>query len=192
MNFTLAKAARRAYILIMGSELIQIRGGTRSDALDVARVHEEAWRSTYQGIIPHLHLEKIIAHRGPGWWERTLKRPGSGMLLLTFNGTVQGYASFGAARIASSPKTGEIFELYLAPVFQGMGFGKQLFLEARRLLQRQGRRRLVVWALAENEPACAFYGRLGGTPSVSAPEHYGTVTLNRLAFVWEPVGRATR
>jgi GNAT superfamily N-acetyltransferase len=176
----------------MGSEMIQIRPGTRSDAQDVARVHEEAWRSTYQGIIPHLHLEKIIAHRGPAWWERTLKRPGSGMLLLTFNGTVQGYASFGAARIASSAKTGEIFELYLAPVFQGMGFGKQLFVAARRVLQQQGRRRLVVWALAENEPACAFYGRLGGKPSVTAPEHYGTVTLNRVAFLWEPVGRATR
>jgi GNAT superfamily N-acetyltransferase len=185
-------AADPAYILWMGSEMVQIRAGTRSDAQDVARVHEEAWRSTYQGIIPHLHLEKIIAHRGPAWWERTLKRPSSGMLLLTFNDTVQGYASFGAARIASSAKTGEIYELYLAPVFQGMGFGKQLFLAARSVLQKQGRRRLVVWALAENEPACAFYGRLGGKPGVTAPEHYGNVTLNRVAFLWEPVGRTTR
>lgn len=176
----------------MGHETVQIREGTRSDAQDVARVHEEAWRSTYQGIIPHLHLEKIIAHRGPAWWERTLKRPGSGMLLLTFNGSVQGYASFGAARVATSAKTGEIFELYLAPVFQGMGFGKRLFLAARGALQKQDRSRLLVWALAENEPACAFYGRLGGKPSVTAPEHYGNVTLNRVAFLWEPVSRTTR
>ena len=172
--------------------MIQIRAASRGDAQEVARVHEEAWRSTYQGIIPHLHLERIIAHRGPAWWERNLRRPGSGMLLLTFNGTVQGYTSFGAARVASSPNTGEIFELYLAPVFQGMGFGKQLFVAARRALQKQGRRRLVVWALAENESACAFYGRLGGKPSVTAPEHYGNVTLNRVAFLWEPVGRTTR
>lgn len=176
----------------MGSQIVQIRPGTRVDAPEVARVHEEAWRSTYQGIIPHLHLERIIAHRGPGWWERTLKRPGSGMLLLTFNDTVQGYVSFGAARIATSAKTGEIFELYLAPVFQGMGFGKKLFFAARGILQKQGRRRLVVWALAENEPACAFYGRLGGKPGITAPEHYGDVTLNRVAFLWEPVGRTTR
>lgn len=176
----------------MARELVQIREATRSDAAEIARVHEEAWRSTYQGIIPHLHLEKIIVHRGPAWWARSLRRPGSGLMVLTFDGKPQGYVSFGAARIASSGKTGEIFELYLAPTFQGMGFGKKLFLAAKAAMEAKGRRSLVVWALAENEAACAFYGRLGGTRSATAPEHYGHVTLNRVAFVWERVGRTAR
>ncbi len=176
----------------MGKELIKIREGVRSDAAEIARVHEDAWRSTYQGIIPHLHLAKIIIHRGPAWWARTLRRPGSGLLVLSFDGKVQGYVSYGAARIAPNSRTGEIFELYLAPTFQGMGFGKMLFLAAKRALELKGRRSLVVWALAENEAACAFYGRLGGKRSATAPEHYGNVTLSRIAFLWEPVGRAAR
>jgi ribosomal protein S18 acetylase RimI-like enzyme len=105
---------------------------------------------------------------------------------------VQGYASFGAARVATNGRTGEIFELYLAPTYQGLGFGKKLFLAARRSMELKGRRSLVVWALAENEPACAFYGRLGGTRSATAPEHYGDVTLHRVAFLWESVSRAAR
>ncbi len=182
----------RAYNFSMSGERIHIREATRSDAADIARVHEEAWRSTYQGIIPHLHLEKMIARRGPAWWARSLRRPGSGMLLLLFGGTVQGYASFGAARALSGHRTGEIFELYLAPTFQGLGFGKKLFNAARRALELKGRRSLIVWALAENESACAFYQRLGGKPSATAAEHYGDVTLSRVAFLWESVRRPAR
>ena len=173
----------------MSGEGVQIREATRNDAADVARVHEEAWRSTYQGIIPHLPLEKMIAHRGPAWWARSLRRPGTKVLLLTFGGTIQGYTSFGAARALSSPRTGEIFELYLAPTFQGLGFGKKLFYAARRALELKGRRSLIVWALADNESACAFYQRLGGKQSATAAEHYGDVTLSRVAFFWEPVSR---
>jgi ribosomal protein S18 acetylase RimI-like enzyme len=171
---------------------IQIREAVRNDALDIARVHEEAWRSTYQGIIPHLHLEKMIVHRGPAWWAKALRRPGTNILLLSFGGVVQGYTSFGAARALSGHRTGEIFELYLSPTFQGLGFGKKLFYAARRSLELKGRRSLIVWALAENEPACAFYERLGGKQSAAAAEHYGNVTLSRVAYFWEPVGRPAR
>lgn len=176
----------------MASERVQIREATREDAAAIARVHEEAWRATYQGIIPHIYLEKLIAHRGAAWWARNLQRPHSGMLLLAFDGTVQGYASFGAARIPSGPRTGEIFELYLTPTFQGLGFGKRLFMSVRRILEARGRKSLVVWALAENETACAFYDRLGGRRSATAPERYGSVTLNRIAFFWESVRRPAR
>jgi ribosomal protein S18 acetylase RimI-like enzyme len=176
----------------MSNEFVQIREAERGDAPDIARVHADAWRSTYQGIIPHLHLERIIAYRGPGWWARGMRKADSGLLVLRFDGAIQGYASFGAARILSGPRTGEIFELYLAPTFQGLGFGKKLFMAARRALETRGRRSLIVWALAENKSACAFYERLGGRLSATAPEQYGEVTLNRVAFFWEPVRRHAR
>jgi L-amino acid N-acyltransferase YncA len=176
----------------MGTQLVEIREAARSDAAAITRVHDEAWRATYQGIIPHLYLEKMIVRRSPAWWMRSISRAHSRMLVLTFNGVVQGYASFGAARVPRRANTGEIFELYLAPTFQGLGFGKQLFAAACQALARQGSRSLLVWALADNEGACSFNSRLGGRQSANAAETYGDAMLRRVAFFWEPVGRIAR
>jgi ribosomal protein S18 acetylase RimI-like enzyme len=176
----------------MAKKLVEIREATRSDAGGIARVHDEAWRATYQGIIPHLHLERMIVRRSPAWWARSLSRRRSRMLVLTFNGIVQGYTSFGTARNQRRSKTGEIFELYLAPTFQGLGLGKKLFMAARQALTRQGSRSLLVWALADNEGACDFYSRLGGRRCATSAETYGDVSLSRVAFYWESVDRPTR
>ena len=79
---------------------------------------------------------------------------------------------------------GEVFELYISPPFQGVGLGKRLFSNVQRALRAEGLSRLVVWALKDNEMACAFYGGLGGAIAAVAPERYGDVTLTRVAFVW--------
>ena len=91
-----------------------------------------------------------------------------------------------------APFGGEIFELYVDTGYQGLGFGKELFREAYKELKRDGRRSLLVWALAENEMACRFYNHLGGRQCGSSPERYGDTTLHRVAFLWEPVSRHAR
>ena len=177
----------------MGSELVQIRAATRSDAQDVARVHEEAWRSTYQGIIPHLHLEKIIAHRGPAWWERTLKRPGSGMLLLTFNGIVQGYASFGAARIASQRQDRRnLSSCIWRRCFRGWASANSSF--SPRAACCTSRAAAGSWSgrWPRMRPLALSMGGLAASPASPRRSITATSTLNRVAFLWEPVGRTTR
>jgi ribosomal protein S18 acetylase RimI-like enzyme len=165
----------------MGQAVIQIRDATPGDVPEIARVYKEAWRFTYQGIIPHLHLEAIIAHRGTDWW---VKRCDGGLIVGTFNDVPQGYAVLGRAVSAPVPDAGEIFELYVAPTFIGIGLGQRMFLAARESLQKDGCRGLIVWALADNEAACAFYSHLGGACIASRPEHFGNVTLTRLGFYW--------
>ena len=66
----------------MGSDLISFRTAITNDASAVAVIHEAAWRSTYQGIIPHLHLERMIARRGPRWWQQQIERGANVTLLL--------------------------------------------------------------------------------------------------------------
>ncbi len=176
----------------MTTKLARIRPAKPPDSAAIARVHEEAWRSTYQGIIPHLYLQKLIARRGEGWWSRTVRRSKTRVHVFTFDGEVRGYVTFGAARTPGRANIGEIYELYLSPAYQGLGFGRALFLAAYDVLKREGRRSLLVWALAENETACGFYSRLGGRQCGSSPERYGDTTLHRVAFLWEPVGRHAR
>jgi GNAT superfamily N-acetyltransferase len=167
----------------MGTELIAVRRARAGDCEALAKIHEEAWRSTYQGLIPHLYLERMIARRGPNWWHRQLERGGH-LKLVMFDGVPQGYVSFGEARGPWPWPAGEVFELYLSPSFQGVGLGKRLFKAARQSLRAENLHRLVIWALEENRMACEFYAHLGGRTAARASEKYGARTLQRIAFVW--------
>jgi ribosomal protein S18 acetylase RimI-like enzyme len=167
----------------MAMDLVSFRAAVPRDARAVADIHEAAWCSTYQGIIPHLHLKRMIARRGPLWWQQQIER-GISLTLLIFDGVPQGYATWGQARGTWPWPAGEIFELYVMPAYQGVGLGRRLFSIVKKALKREGLERLVVWALKDNETACAFYGGLGGAVAAAAPERYGEVSLTRVAFVW--------
>ena len=91
-----------------------------------------AW---YRGIIPGRELERMIARRGPSWWRSAIQRR-SRLVVLDFDDAIGGYASYGRNRVPAMNFGGEIFELYIAPEFQGLGFGKRLFSAARKDLCR--------------------------------------------------------
>jgi len=167
----------------MDTKVAQIRPGRASDAVKLAEVYTEAWRVAYQGIIPHLPLERMLARRGMGWWDSALG-PSKPLLVLDFGGEPAGYATFGRSRIGRTPFQGEIFELYLHPIYQGLGFGERLFAAARKKLAERRLKGVVVWALADNEAACNFYRRLGGKAVAEGAERFGDVTLRKLAFAW--------
>ncbi|MBV9247179.1 MAG: GNAT family N-acetyltransferase, partial [Methylobacteriaceae bacterium] len=93
-----------------------------------------------------------------------------------------GYASYGRNRVPALPYRGEIFELYLAPEFQGLGFGKRLFESARKDLADHGYASTLVWALADNERALGFYQHLGGKVVRRAQERFGDEVRGRVAF----------
>src|SRR5208337_4794290 len=118
----------------MGIELVTFRRAQCPDAQAIAAIHDASLRSTYQGIIPHLHLERMINRRGPLWWERQIER-GSKITLFLYDGVPQGYAAWGEARGTWPWPAGEIFELYVSPVFQGLGFGRRLFEAVRQDLK---------------------------------------------------------
>ena len=88
--------------------------------------HDEAWRTAYQGIIPGPELDKLINRRGAEWWEGAIRK-GSRISILAFGDTLAGYANYGRNRARSLTYDGEIYELYLRPEFQGLGFGRRLF-----------------------------------------------------------------
>ena len=71
-------------------------------------------------------------------------------------------------RIGSSrqrgPYQGEIYELYLDPIYQGLGLGEHLFEGCRHTLDMRKLNGLIVWALLDNTAACDFYWRRGGRP----------------------------
>ena len=168
----------------MSTILIEVRRAKASDANAVAATHDDAWRNAYRGIIPGAELEKLISRRGPCWWESAIRK-GSRVSLLVFGDRVAGYANYGRNRARSLHYDGEVYELYLRPEFQGLGFGRRLFTSARRDLAQSGLKSLVVWALSDNEPAVEFYRALGGRAVARSSEKFGARVLDKVAFGWQ-------
>jgi ribosomal protein S18 acetylase RimI-like enzyme len=167
----------------MSTVLIEIRRAKPADATLVAATHDAAWRTAYRGIIPGPELEKLISRRGPRWWENAITK-GSRVALLQFGDRVAGYANYGRNRARSLFYDGEIYELYLCPEFQGLGFGRRLFTAARRDLAQSGLKSLVIWALSDNDPAVSFYKALGGRAVARSSERFGTRVLDKVAYGW--------
>ena len=168
----------------MSTILIEVRRAKPSDATAIASTHDEAWRGAYQGVIPGAELEKLINRRGPQWWDSAIRK-GSRITVLQFGERIAGYANYGRNRARSLFYDGEIYEIYLRPEFQGLGFGRRLFSAARKDLNQSGLKSLVVWALSDNEPAMEFYRALGGRAVARSSERFGTKTLDKVAYAWQ-------
>ena len=167
----------------MSDLLVSIRHAKSQDAPGLSRVFEQAWREAYQGIIPGVALERMLARRGPRWWQSTVSR-GRPLCVLDIGQGIAGYVSYGRCRDRALPAKGEIDELYLAPEYQGLGFGRRLFKAVRNDLADREMDRLVVWALADNERACRFYEGMGGRSIAQVKERIGGVSLSKVAYLF--------
>src|ERR1700752_5456738 len=128
----------------MSTTLIEVRPAKAADATAVAGTHDEAWRAAYQGIIPGPELDKLINRRGPHWWDTAIRK-GSRVAILAFGEQVAGYANYGRNRARRLHYDGEIYELYLRPEFQGLGFGRRLVTAPRRGFAPRGLKSFIRW-----------------------------------------------
>ncbi len=191
----------------MESPSILIRAARISDAADLSKVHRASWFNAYHGILNGSALRESVARRNSVWWRSAVEKlnaepasigPGSPspdagsrrsrLLVLEFDGRAVGYANFGTARRSYLPQSiarwGEIFELYLAPEFQGLGFGRTLFHQVRKELKEMGLGPLIVWALEENDLATGFYLAMGGERFVRSHEIFGGIQTPTIGYHW--------
>jgi ribosomal protein S18 acetylase RimI-like enzyme len=160
-----------------------IRRARSEDAASLSQVFDASWREAYQGVIPPLALARLMARRGPRWWLAAIgrRRP---IAVLDIGDTIAGYVSYGRCRDGSLDAEGEIDELYLVPEYQGLGFGTRLFKAVRNDLGDCGLKRLAVWALVDNDRACAFYDHLGGEVVARRTERIAGADLAKAAYLF--------
>lgn len=160
-----------------------IRPAEKSDAPAIADVHASAWMNAYSGIIPHRTLDGMISRRGESWWRNALSSSNA-ILVAEVAGKTAGYATLGRNRTRQLVQQGEIYELYLKPEYQGLGFGGRLFAAARSRLGDFGLKGTVVWALEDNSRALGFYEALGGIDVAEGAECFENRSLRKIAYVW--------
>jgi GNAT superfamily N-acetyltransferase len=161
---------------------VVVRTAKTADAARLSAVCRDSWQHTYTGIIPHTDLNNILARRDATWWRSRL-RAGEQVLVVEVGGSIGGYATSGPARSRGSYQ-GEIYELYLSPVFQGLGLGEYLFEASRYRLDQRRLQGLIVWALVANDGAIDFYARRGGRPVARVHERFGGTRLEKVALAW--------
>lgn len=161
---------------------VSVRNARPADAAALTQVFRASWRLAYTGIIPPLHLEREILRRDVMWWRRAIAAERN-LLVILHDETVAGYATCGRAR-GGGRDLGEVYELYLAPVYQGLGLGMHLFEACRATLDGLHLEHLIVWALEANEKASTFYLACGGRPARRSCVRFGKISTPRIAFEW--------
>ena len=168
-----------------------IRKAQPTDASAIAKVHVDSWRTTYAGIIPADFLATLSYERREASWRETLAAPDSSRFTIVAEdakGEIVGFASGGPEREGDPLYQGELYAIYLRQSQQRQGLGRQLTAAVvERLLQR-GLPSMLVWVLADNQSARAFYETLGGQPLNHEKElTIGGASLIEVAYGWSDI-----
>lgn len=143
-----------------------LRVAALADVPGIARVHVDSWRTTYAGLIPDSILANISLERRTQNMERFIRSQpeNATTYVVEEGGGIVGFAQCGPNRDleTDSAFSGELYGIYLLQEWQGKGLGKQLVQAVARFLLSHRVESMIVWALANNLPACSFYKALGG------------------------------
>ena len=148
--------------------MIEIRAATPDDADDICDAHVASWRVGYAHVFPEsvLYADDFDASRR-AFWRAWRFDPGCKVLVVTIDGRVVGFSSFGPERPRPTPIgiRGEVWAFYLHPDAWGSGAADALMEAAEDRLVRDGFPDAVLWVLDDNPRARAFYEKHGWEPS---------------------------
>ncbi len=165
---------------------IHTRIAQPSDIPAIAKVHVDAWRTTYRDILPADFLAALSYERRQLTWQQALSPESSSIVYVveTELGEIVGFASGGPAREDDPTYPGEIYAIYLLEHAQRQGIGKKFFTTLATHLAQQGMPGFMLWVAAEN-PARNFYVAMGGKVIKEKNESIGGVTIVEIGYGWD-------
>ncbi len=140
-----------------------VRDAVTADAAVIARVHVDAWRETYSGVLADRHFSEEVFSRREQFWTGYLSlspRPGR-MVVAERAGVTVGFARAGEARGPDAEhgfppvRSLQLFSIYLLAGALGSGLGQSMLDAAL------GDDPAQLWVLRGNDRAVAFYERNG-------------------------------
>ncbi|HET6705050.1 GNAT family N-acetyltransferase [Amycolatopsis sp.] len=130
-----------------------------------------SWRAAYAGLLPEGFLARLSAGERAASWEQRIREGAGQVLVVEEDGVVVGFAAFAPS---------QLYALYLLPEFWDRGLGRALH---DRVVAAMSGETAVLWVLATNERAKAFYLRQGWVDDgESATEQLDDVTLDVVRF----------
>ena len=163
---------------------MQIRRALPSDALGIARVHVESWRSTYVGIVPDDYLASLDCRERERIWRRLIADESRIIYVAEHKRDgIVGFVSGGPAREDDMAYTGELYAIYLLKQYQRQGIGQRLVAELCSWLLTEGLTTMYMWVLEKN-PSRRFYESLGGIEFKRQTITIGGRDVVEVAYGW--------
>jgi len=170
-------------------EAMTVRPVSTEDIPALTRVHVDAWRETYTGIVPQSFLDSLTYENREARWQRILAepRPDDINFVAEVDGQVVGFSSGGRERQYDGEFTGELYALYLLKSAQGRGLGRRLFEAVVEHLVSKSYSNMLIWVLRDN-PTVKFYQHLGGVEVREKEVEIGGKKLLEYAYGWPDLG----
>ena len=160
--------------------MLVIREAALDDAEVLGRVHVDAWRAGYRGMMPSAFLDSLDAVTRASRWRDALSKRVSGKKILVAldDEALVGFAGVGPAR-GEVGERGELYMINLHSTAWGKGIATSLLIEATSTLESFGHRAAILWVLRDNARARRFYEREGWSRD---GERTDTISENGFTF----------
>ncbi|MDI9260483.1 GNAT family N-acetyltransferase [Alicyclobacillus sendaiensis] len=167
--------------------MISIQPARLEDLEGVGRVHVEAWRHAYAGLVPSSFLDRMDPKVSAERFRRRLADPRQAFWVAVAGARVIGFASGGPNRVEEFDADAEIYTLYVSPSWHRQGVGRRLVAQLADEFQQRGHQSVVVVTFRDN-PWRRFYERLGGTVIGEKTFDIDGVVLPEVVYRWSDVG----
>lgn len=160
-----------------------LRAATLADVPAIAEIHVRAWQRTYRGMMPDAFLDDLAPEQRYARWKGDVSAPDAEMTVIVAEdaslGRIVGFCSVCPQKHPEPgdealPPAGELYTMYVDTDAKGRGTGRRLIEAAEARMRAMGFTRGVLWMLADNAGARAFYERMGWrADGVSTAIRYG-------------------
>lgn len=141
---------------------MKIRKAEIEDALGIAEINIEVWRTTYKGIMPDEDLDNLSCENRTQFYLKFFENKENDSFVYVAEDKIQGVCGYLiGGRAEENAYDCEIHAIYILEEFQRKGIGSLLFKTAIDEFRKLSLNSLIIWALKDN-PYKAFYRKLGG------------------------------
>lgn len=171
-----------------------IRPARVDDAQAIARVRVDCWRTAYRGMIPDGYLDAMDIDASAALWDRVLSagRSTTSVIVADDDGEV---VAFAAGNMLEEPKhalNAELSAVYVRRDRQRMGIGTRLVDAVARAQRAHGANGLIVWVIAGNRSARAFYEKLGAALLIEQPFEWDGMPLTEAGYGFSDIDALIR
>ncbi|HYJ90048.1 MAG TPA: GNAT family N-acetyltransferase, partial [Pyrinomonadaceae bacterium] len=168
---------------------ITYRAAARDDIPDIARVHVESWKKSFEGIAPKEFLDGMSVEKRIESFSRRFEDENSFYMMFVAEdaeaGTV-GFADFGEPRNQNGFDS-ELYAIYFLPEFQRKNIGSHLFRMCQLEMADHGMRSMCLDSL-EVSPYRSFYEKLGGEAVGSGSHDLAGQEFKTVLYGWKDLG----
>lgn len=140
----------------------QVRHATLRDARAIAELHNLSLRESLKGLVAEDDIPVVPQEKRQAYWREAIEYSEPHVQVALNGEKIVGFVGYDRSRDPKTPNTmGEIWAIYAAPDYWGLGVGLALWDAAREGLAEEGCTHVSAWVAMGNERAMRFHELAG-------------------------------